>query len=869
MEKGGGSKNINVLVLGDGELDVAACLFVVASHTPILLYPELQCHSPPVYVLFHAEGVGKSSLISTFISRHFSERIPTLLTRVHLPPDHRLSDCTTTIVDTQDGDLTLQNALSLSSSENNKNNNIKEIAAYGTEPASNESPLSSSTSSSSSLDEKPPSAESLLASTVFRNVDAMVLVYDLTRDETFHRLEDHWLPLIERCYIGNIPVVIAGNKMDLLEQRQQQVPNQSASAARSRQRIISLLQRFKFVRQSLKCSAKNLLHVDDVFNEAKIAVLYPISPLYDLVTGRLTTACSRAFTRIFRIFDVDRDGLLSDDDLKIFQHKIWGVTLSESDVSEWRKALALHDSIIHRRDETAGSVESDFQSEDDFVYNDKITLRGFLTIIDIFISQNRLEVPWTVLWTLGYDDDLNLHIPDYILSSGCDDFDSCNFNPSAWKPNASEIDFLSSMFYQFQSDNEGDVISSEDLDSIFSLFSTPLPPWSVRSKKLLKGCFSLPRVEEDVTPPSSLITGVTFDPEIEENLLADALPSSPSISPSGITISSSPLPSIDVSKNREAIPPVLVNKPMTYSSWMNHWYMFCTISPSRYRAELFSLGYVEGTVNASTTIYQSTLAAVGTQSIFIRTLVLGNSAPAMRSIINTLHGTHHDVAPLTSNHPETTCSVSRILLPNITATSACKDTEIVVHLIVTEIPSSYVLTSVSDKRNLRKQLNALLGKQNADGERVYDMAILVFDTRDDKSWKYVKDTERNLLTTNMPRIFVGTKNQHESSSLCAYRDHCNNMDLEEPIFISVEETKEDSPLLRHLVRCTQEAKFRSIPHGTRSRRLADLKKRALWITSLVSVSMVVLYVFKETKKAERSNWRLFFQRFYFFPSKTK
>ena len=36
------------------------------------------------------------------------------------------------------------------------------------------------------------------------NVDSIILIYDLDRDETFFRLENHWLPLIERCYNGAV-----------------------------------------------------------------------------------------------------------------------------------------------------------------------------------------------------------------------------------------------------------------------------------------------------------------------------------------------------------------------------------------------------------------------------------------------------------------------------------------------------------------------------------------------------------------------------------------------------------------------------------------------------------------------------------------
>jgi hypothetical protein len=192
------------------------------------------------------------------------------------------------------------------------------------------------------------------------------------------------------------------------------------------------------------------------------------------------------------------------------------------------------------------------------------------------------------------------------------------------------------------------------------------------------------------------------------------------------------------------------------------------------------------------------------------------------------------------------------------------ETETVVHLIVTEVPSSYYLaSSASEKKLLRKKFSALLEKQNAIGDRVYDVAMLVFDTGDEQSWGYAKDIESNLLTGNMPRIFVGTReNQHDSSSpsVCEYQNHCKSMDLEEPIGVSLDETMVDSPLLHHLVRCTQDASFRSIPHGERKKRLAAIKRKCLWFGSVVSVSLVVVFVFKETKKVERGSWRHFFHR---------
>jgi hypothetical protein len=134
------------------------------------------------------EGVGKSSLISTFVSHHFSETVPGIMTRVRLPPDPD-SNCITTIVDSQGGDAAL----------------ISAVAAMSltTETSSNYNSLSTFMDRASPSDSGAPPRSATVA-TGIEHVDSIILVYDLDRIETFYRLENHWLPLIERCYNGEV-----------------------------------------------------------------------------------------------------------------------------------------------------------------------------------------------------------------------------------------------------------------------------------------------------------------------------------------------------------------------------------------------------------------------------------------------------------------------------------------------------------------------------------------------------------------------------------------------------------------------------------------------------------------------------------------
>jgi Ras family protein T1 len=126
------------------------------------------------------EGVGKSSLISTFISHHFAEVVPGIMTRVRLPPDPD-SNCITTIVDSQGGDAALISA-------------VATMSLTGDESQS--STLKSTTTTATTISPN--------VATGIDHVDSIILVYDLDRMESFYRLENHWLPLIERCYNGEV-----------------------------------------------------------------------------------------------------------------------------------------------------------------------------------------------------------------------------------------------------------------------------------------------------------------------------------------------------------------------------------------------------------------------------------------------------------------------------------------------------------------------------------------------------------------------------------------------------------------------------------------------------------------------------------------
>ena len=129
--------------------------------------------------------MGKSSLISTFVSRYFSPDVPGIMARVRLPPDPGNS-CITTIIDSQGGDAAFLSAVGAVSKRTPKSS-----LHSPTEPAEG-IVKEDEKESEKTIDDIPNGS--------LENIDSIVLVYDLDRTDSFPRLERHWLPLIEAYY---------------------------------------------------------------------------------------------------------------------------------------------------------------------------------------------------------------------------------------------------------------------------------------------------------------------------------------------------------------------------------------------------------------------------------------------------------------------------------------------------------------------------------------------------------------------------------------------------------------------------------------------------------------------------------------------
>lgn len=316
-------------------------------------------------LLIGDSGTGKSTLISSFISHHFPEDVPSVLTDSIIPQDKTSDNVTLTIMDSS----------------------------------------------------ARPGDREILKQKI-RAADTIFAVFDTTRPETLDSIMREWLPLIRSLMQhpegggsgsgtrssprSNNPrphsphsesaaaVFIVGTKKELLSDAESDQREREEVA-----KVRGILKEFGFVQGFQRCSAKTLENVDEIFYLAETAVTFPLGPLFDSDAGTFTPACKRALHRIFRAADEDRDNLLSDQELTKLQERAFGDPLERDQVVNIKKQITLLCKKGTR--------------------DNKITPEGFLAFMELYVQKFQPQVPWIVLKRFGYDDALRLCVPDELM----------------------------------------------------------------------------------------------------------------------------------------------------------------------------------------------------------------------------------------------------------------------------------------------------------------------------------------------------------------------------------------------------------------------------------------------------------------------
>ncbi|KAF4322978.1 hypothetical protein BBO99_00001060 [Phytophthora kernoviae] len=335
------------------------------------------------------EKVGKTSLICSLVSRHFSEKVPSVLLNVQIPAEESDENVVISITDTS--------------------SRVSDL---------------------------------MRVTNAAKRSDAILLVYDLTRPETFQRLR-RWLDFIAKN--KEIPVVLVANKVDI----NAVTPTTDGPYA---SQVRHLVNTYPFVVSEVECSAKNFTQVAQAFFLAQKAVLYPVAPLYNEKKRQLQPKCLKAIKRIFRLYNQDRSGILSRDELNEYQYDCFGVRLLSTEIDTLMEYLA---------SEVPSGVAPDRSG---------LFVEGFIYLWWLFIDRNRPESGWQVLRCLGYNNDLHLEIsPERLQLPPHDNDESAQLTVQT-------IEFLTNLFRQFDANKDNNIAENE-IETIFSICEDERPPW--------------------------------------------------------------------------------------------------------------------------------------------------------------------------------------------------------------------------------------------------------------------------------------------------------------------------------------------------------------------------------------------------------
>jgi len=275
-----------------------------------------------------------------------------------------------------------------------------------------------------------------------KKADVICVVYAVNDPATKESIRTRWLPKIRHLGL-TVPVVLVGNKFDL------------AASERTledlRRELEPIMNQYREVETCIECSAKTSLNVDEVFFFAQKAVIYPTAVLYDLAEGQFKPKCVAAFKRIFKLCDIDKDGVLDDHELNEFQKTCFEAPLSVDDLKKLKATI--------RRQQQDGITDRG------------LTLAGFLWLQHYFMKKGRLETIWTILRKFGYNDQLDI-AEEYTTPHIVLDWERGE------RPELSSkaYGYLTDLFHRHKGDRDS-ALTSEQLKDMFSVCPNGQSPW--------------------------------------------------------------------------------------------------------------------------------------------------------------------------------------------------------------------------------------------------------------------------------------------------------------------------------------------------------------------------------------------------------
>ncbi|KEP53085.1 Rho GTPase [Rhizoctonia solani 123E] len=355
------------------------------------------------------DSVGKSTIVTSLIKEEYVDNVQHVVPEVTIPPEVTPENVTTYIVD------------------------------------------------SSAAPADRPHLESEI-----RKAHVICVVYAIDNPNSFDRVPTYWLPYFRSLGV-NVPVILVGNKIDL---RGGEVSNEDLE-----NEVAPIMEEFKEVETCVECSARIPTNIANIIFFAQKAVLHPTAPLYDSREHTLKPAAVDALRRIFRLCDINKDGVLDTHELNEFQ-EVEGIKfiLRSHDPSMLRPIPSSALSSPNASPPASPSTEEEGVTED-----------GFLYLHTEFIRRARVETTWVVLRQFGYAEDLRLTegwlSPKFDVPHDC----SVELSPQGYQ-------FFTDIFQIFDKDQDG-ALRPEELENLFN--TSPGNPWAAEDDEGVDGTITL------------------------------------------------------------------------------------------------------------------------------------------------------------------------------------------------------------------------------------------------------------------------------------------------------------------------------------------------------------------------------------------
>ncbi|XP_050437271.1 mitochondrial Rho GTPase [Adelges cooleyi] len=265
-----------------------------------------------------------------------------------------------------------------------------------------------------------------------RHADVICLVFSVIDDVSRENIRSKWMPLLRECQVDSEmlhPVILVGNKSDLINNISMHV-------------IEEVLYEYPEIETYVQCSAKLLMNISEMFCYAQTAILHPTAPLYCVEEKILTEKCQKALCRIFKICDIDNDGLLNDDELNNFQRHCFDCHLPVQQLNGIKTIINMN-------------------CEHGISPSNCVTLDGFLFLHMLFILKGKAQTTWTVIRKFGYNDNLDFTYSYLHPTLKVDKYCTVELSHKGEQ-------YLSHLFETHDKDKD-DCLSPVELKSLFSI----------------------------------------------------------------------------------------------------------------------------------------------------------------------------------------------------------------------------------------------------------------------------------------------------------------------------------------------------------------------------------------------------------------